>query len=150
MLTILAMVLAPSLCMAQGETVFVSYRSMIWEHDSAQWAAIGGVYHMYCQADDPGVYPDPTKRVGTIAAPDVVWNINLPTETPNAPPNEGNWHCIVTAVNPNDGFESLPSNELELTVIEITPGNLRLASVSAMLEDPLWYLGEAALASSGL
>ncbi len=137
---ILAM-LIPTLCLAQ-DVVFQA-GELTWDmtpEEMAIMVAEGGVFPMYC-TNAPGVTTDPANKVGETAAPNDRWPITL---------GEGDWYCATSASIPSTSYESGLSNEWYGRVVSLTPGNLRLVPVALMLGDPLYLLGEAALASACL
>ncbi|MCP4201795.1 MAG: hypothetical protein GY769_07675 [bacterium] len=155
LLAILLITLSP----AYGQDIVVRVSSLTWEYTAEQMTALlaeaagageTAEFRMYC-GQTPGVVPDElTNMVGQIAAPPGSVQC-LGDEAPCLWPivlGMGDWHCVATAWAPT--IESGPSNEWYGRVISLTPGGLRLMSLERMLEDPLYMLGEAALASAML
>ena len=139
----LIFLLAPTLALAQ-DVVFQA-SELTWTYTAAQMAVLqadNGEFVMYCD-DEENITIDPSIEVGRITPPSVVWMIDL-----QVPPGDQErlvW-CRVTAKTA--AFESAPSNEWAGQIVTLTPGNLRLVSITAMLEDPLYLLGLAALDSA--
>ena len=109
----------PVALFGQGDVVHEA-KFLTWDHERPDLVE---EWRLYCQLDAPGVVPGPSTLVATIAGVDP----GRVTEVAEAPITmaKGHYFCAVTAYSDELG-ESLPTNEVELTVISWSGSSLRV------------------------